>query len=443
MKLLFSSRLLCSVLVAIFLFALSARSSAEVLKIVVDDTIHPITDEYIGRALAEAERNKDQALLIEINTPGGLLESTRHIIEKILASPVPVIIYVTPGGSRAASAGFFILESADVAAMAPGTNTGAAHPVTLGGGKVDDVMKEKMENDAAALMRSVVSKRGRNVEVAESTVRQSKSFTEQEALTQKLIDYVAPSESNLLQQMQGKIVKRFDGKTITLNLANETIRPFDMTLKQKILAFIMDPNIAFILLAIGGLALYAEFNHPGAVLPGTVGIVFILLAAFALNLLPTRFAALAMIVGAFVLFALEAKFVSHGILTIGGIVLLTLGALMLVDAPIPEMRVHLVTALAVSIPLGLITAFLMSIAVKARRNKVVTGAQGLIGELGIAQSALAPQGKIFVHGELWDAVSSTNLPAGASVVVRSVEGLQLRVDPVAVPQTAQTPAHAS
>ena len=214
-------------------------SSAEVLKIVVNDTIHPITDEYIGRALAEAERNKDQALLIELNTPGGLVDSTRDIIEKILASPVPVIVYVTPSGSRAASAGFFILESADVAVMAPGTNTGAAHPVTLGGGKVDDVMKEKMENDAAALMRSVVSKRGRNVEVAESTVRQSKSFTDQEALSQKLIDYVATSDQNLLQQMQGKTIKRFDGKTVTLNLEGEQIRRFDMTLKQRILAFIM------------------------------------------------------------------------------------------------------------------------------------------------------------------------------------------------------------
>src|SRR6202162_4700213 len=189
------------------LLGASVPCSAEVLRIVVNDAIHPITEEYIERALAEADHDKDQALLIELNTPGGLLESTRNIIEKILASPVPVIIYVTPAGSRAASAGFFILESADVAAMAPGTNTGAAHPVTLGGGKVDDVMKEKMENDAAALMRSVVSKRGRNVEVAESTVRQSKSFTEQEALTQKLIDYVAPSEQSLLQQMQGKKVK--------------------------------------------------------------------------------------------------------------------------------------------------------------------------------------------------------------------------------------------
>ena len=210
-----------TLLVAVLL-CVSTPSSAEVLKIVVNDTIHPITDEYIGRALAEAERNKDQALLIELNTPGGLVDSTRDIIEKILASPVPVIVYVTPSGSRAASAGFFILESADVAVMAPGTNTGAAHPVTLGGGKVDDVMKEKMENDAAALMRSVVSKRGRNVEVAESTVRQSKSFTDQEALSQKLIDYVATSDQNLLQQMQGKTVKRFDGKTVTLNLEGET-----------------------------------------------------------------------------------------------------------------------------------------------------------------------------------------------------------------------------
>jgi membrane-bound serine protease (ClpP class) len=414
----------------------SVPSSAEVLKIVVNDTIHPITEEYIARALAEADRNKDQALLVELNTPGGLLDSTRNIIEKILASPVPVIIYVSPGGSRAASAGFFILESADVAAMAPGTNTGAAHPVTLGGGKVDDVMKEKMENDAAALMRSVVSKRGRNVEVAESTVRQSKSFTEQEALTQKLIDYVAPSESNLLQQMQGKIVKRFDGKTITLNLANETIRPFDMTLKQRILAFIMDPNIAFILLAIGGLALYAEFNHPGAVVPGTVGIVFILLAVFALNLLPVRFAAVVLIFAAFALFALEAKFAAHGVLAIGGIVTMVLGGLLLVDAPIPEMRVHLLTALAVSIPLGGITVFLMSIALKARANKVVTGAQGLVGEIGIAQTALSPRGKIFVHGELWDAMSASGVSAGQSVVVLAVDGLQLRVEPSAAAHRA-------
>lgn len=399
------------------------------LKIVVNDTIHPITDEYIGRALAEAQRSHDQALLIELNTPGGLVDSTRDIIEKILASPIPVIIYVTPSGSRAASAGFFILQAADVAAMAPGTNTGAAHPVTIGGGKMDEVMKQKMENDSAALMRSVVSKRGRNVEVAESTVRESKSFTDGEALSQKLIDYVASSEEDLFKQMQGKTVKRFNGQAITLNLVGQPVRNYEMTLKQRILAFIMDPNIAFILLAIGALALYAEFNHPGAVLPGTVGLIFILLAAFALNFLPTRFAALALILVSFVLFALEAKFATHGVLGIGGIVTLTLGALLLVDAPIPEMRVRLVTALAVSIPLGMITVFLMSIALKARRGKVVTGAQGLVGEMGITQTALSPHGKVFVHGELWDATSSANLPVGERVVVRSVDGLELQVDP--------------
>lgn len=426
MKLPFVSRI-CFGLLAVF--TLSAVSSAEVLKIVVDGTIHPITDEYIGRAITEAERNKDQALLIEINTPGGLLESTRDIVEKILASPVPVIIYVTPSGSRAGSAGFFILESADVAVMAPGTNAGAAHPVSLGGGKMDDVMKEKLENDSAALMRSVVSKRGRNVEIAETAVRQSKSFTDQEALSQKLIDYVAPNEEDLFKQLQGKQVKRFSGQTVTLNLVGSPVRPFNMTLKQRLQSFLLDPNIAFILLAVGMLALYAEFNHPGAIVPGTVGVVFILIAIFALNLLPTRFAAVVMIFASFVLFALEAKFAAHGVLAIGGIVTLTLGGLLLVDAPIPEMRVHLLTALAVSIPLGVITVFLMSIALKARANKVVTGVQGLIGEIGLAQSALSPQGKVFIHGELWDAISSANLPPGQPVVVRQVKGLQLSVDP--------------
>jgi membrane-bound serine protease (ClpP class) len=418
----------------LLLFILSAASSAEVLKIVVNDSIHPITDEYIGRAIAEAEHDKAQALLIEINTPGGLLESTRDIIEKILASPVPVIIYVTPSGSRAASAGFFILESADVAAMAPGTNTGAAHPVSLGGGKMDETMKEKIENDSAALMRSVVAKRGRNVEIAETAVRQSKSFTDQEALSQKLIDYVAPSEDDLFKQLQGKQVRRFSGQTITLNLVGAAVRPFGMTLKQHILAYLMDPNVAFILLAVGALALYAEFNHPGAVVPGTVGVVFILIAIFALNLLPTRFAAVVLIFASFILFALEAKFAAHGVLAIGGIVTLTLGGLLLVDAPIPEMRVHLLTALAVSIPLGIITVFLMSIALKARANKVVTGVQGLIGEIGLTQSALSPQGKVFVHGELWDAVSSAAVPSGQRVVVREVDGLQLRVDPAPLVQ---------
>ena len=431
------SRLSALGLLTLLLLSLASLCSADVLKIVVDDAIQPVTAEYIARALETASTDHDQAVLIEINTPGGLVDSTREIIEKIVASNVPVIIYVTPSGSRAASAGFFILESADIAAMAPGTNTGAAHPVILGS-KMDDVMKQKLENDAAALMRSVVAKRGRNVELAESAVRESKSFTDQEALDKKLIEYVAPSEQDLFRQLSGKSFKRFNGATVTLDLAAQPVRDYNMTLKQRILAYIMDPNVAFILLAIGALALYAEFNHPGAVIPGTVGVVFILLAAFALNLLPVRFASLFLIIGAFALFALEAKFATHGVLTIGGIALLVIGGLLLVDGPIPEMRVHLVTALAVSIPLGIITAFLMSIAVRARRNKVVTGEQGLIGEIGIAQTALAPAGKVFVHGELWDAVSSVSVPAGERVVVRQVDGMTLRVDPV----TAATPVMA-
>ena len=424
------ARLILSAAVVV-LFSLPAF--AEVLKVVVNDTIQPISKEYITRAIDEAQRRNDQAVLIEMNTPGGLISSTREIIEKITSSSVPVIVYVTPTGSHAGSAGIFILESADVAAMAPGTAAGAAHPVLLLGPvnvKPDEEMNRKIENDAAALMRSVASKRGRNVEGAESAVRESKSFSDQEALASHLIDYVASSPEDLFRQMQGKSFKRFNGESASLSVTGQPLVLFGMTLKERILDALMEPDLAFLLLVIGGLALYIEFNHPGAVIPGTVGVVFILVAAFALNLLPTRFAALGLILGAFALFAAEAKFVTHGVLTAGGIVLLTLGGLLLVDSPIPEMRVHLLTALAVSIPFGLITAFLMTIAVKARRNKVVTGAQGLVGETGVAQTDLSPQGKVFVHGELWNAVASSPLPIGQLVMVRRIDGLTLEVDPL-------------
>jgi membrane-bound serine protease (ClpP class) len=435
------SRLIVSISIAIVVL-FSFPATAEVLKIVVKDTIQPISAEYIARAIDEAHRRNDQALLIEINTPGGLVSSTREIIEKISASSVPVIVYVTPTGGHAGSAGIFILESADVAAMAHGTAAGAAHPVTLIGPvqvKPDEEMNRKIENDTAALMRSVASKRGRNVEAAESAVRESKSFTEQEALTGHLIDYVAATPDDLFRQMQGKSFKRFNGESASLNLVGQPVVAFDMTLKEHILDTLMEGDVAFLLLAIGGLALYVEFNHPGAVIPGTVGVVFILLAAFALNVLPTRFAALGLILGAFALFGAEAKFATHGILTVGGIALLTIGGLLLVDSPIPGMRVHLLTALAVSIPFGLITAFLMTIAFKARRNKVVTGVQGLIGETAVAQTALSPQGKVFIHGELWDAIASSTLPPGQLVVVRKVDGLTLQVDPLGATSPATEP----
>ncbi len=411
--------------------AVALPCAADVLKIKVDGPIHPIAEEYIARAIATAERRHSEALLIELNTPGGLLDSTREIIEKILASRVPVIVYVAPSGVRAASAGFFILESADVAAMAPGTNTGASHPVSIMGGQMDEVMKTKIENDTAAFLRSYVSKRGRNAQLAEQAVRKSTSWTDQEALANKLIDLVAPSEQELLRQLDGRVVKRFDGSSVTLHTAGQPVTEFEMTLKQRILGWLMDPNISFLLLALGAFAIYAEMSHPGAVVPGVVGVILILLAVFALNLLPVRYAAVTLILAAFVLFALEAKFATHGVLGIGGIVAMTLGGLLLVDAPIPQMQVHLLTALGVSVPMGVITVFLMNLAIRARRNKVATGSQGLVGEAGVAQTDLAPLGTVFVHGELWSARSRQSVTNGEQVRVTAVNGLQLEVEPLA------------
>jgi membrane-bound serine protease (ClpP class) len=410
------------------LLATGIASANSVVKIRVDDTIQPISAEYVDRAIEHARQTNADAVLIELHTPGGLVDSTRSIIEKILSSPVPVIVYIAPTGANAASAGFFILESADVAAMAPGTNTGAAHPVTLGGEKLDDVMKTKMENDSAAFMRSFVGPRGRNVQLAESAVRESKSWTDQEALKEHLIDIVARDQDDLFHQLAGRTVKRFDGKQVKLNLVGAQVDDMPMTLRQRILDFLLDPNIAFLVLAVGALALYAEFNHPGAIVPGVVGVVFILLALFALNLLPTRYASFTLIIAAFVLFVLEAKFATHGILGLGGIVLLTLGGLLLVDGPIPQMRVQLWTALGVSVPLGLITVFLMTIALRARHSKVVTGPQGMIGAIGEARTDIDPEGKVFVQGELWNAHARSRVGIGEHVVVRRVEGLELEVE---------------
>jgi len=419
-----------AVVPSLVLFTAGIAFASGVVKIKLDDTIQPISDEYIGRAIEQARQTNADAVLIELRTPGGLVDSTRSIIEKMLASPVPVIVFVAPSGARAASAGFFILEAADVAAMAPGTNTGAAHPVTFGGEKMDDVMKQKLENDAAAFMRSFVGPRGRNVALAEAAVRESKSWTDKEALDQHLIDYVARDQDDLFKQLDGKPIKRFDGKTVTLHLVGAPVIELPMTLKQRILDFLLDPNIAFLVLAVGALALYAEFNHPGAIVPGVVGVVFILLALFALNLLPTRYAAFTLIMAAFVMFALEAKFATHGILGVAGIALMTIGGLLLVDGPIPEMRVKLWTALAISIPLGAITVFLMSIALRARRNKIVTGTQGMIGSIGEARSDIDPEGKVFVQGELWNAHAPSRVQMGEQVVVRKVEGLELEVEKV-------------
>jgi len=415
-------------LVVVALLAAAVPVHASVLRLNINDMIHPISDEFIGRAIDQAQREHDDAVIIELTTPGGLLDSTRSIVEKIMTSRVPVIVYVAPAGSRAASAGFFILESADVAAMAPGTNTGAAHPVLLGE-KMDEIMKTKMENDAAAFMRTIANKRGRNVAVAESAVRESKSFTEQEALQQKLIDVIAPNEQSLLRAIDGRTFKRYDGSNVTLHVANAQINTIEMTVRQRLMSALMDPNIAFLLLVLGGLAIFAEFNHPGAVVPGVVGVIAIVLALFALNFLPTRFAALALLLVAFALFALEAKFASHGVLAIGGIVSMIIGALFLVDGPIPQMRVNPITATAASIPIGLIAVFLTTLVLRARRGRVATGSEGMIGQIGIARTPVGADGKVFVHGELWNAVASNAIAEGARVRVAAINGLHLVVEP--------------
>ena len=411
--------------VALLLMLAAAVAGADVVRLNVDAAIHPITEEFIDRGLTHAAATNAEAVLIQLRTPGGLDESTRGIVQKIVRSRVPVIVYVAPSGSRAASAGFFILQSADVAAMAPGTNTGAAHPVLLGE-KLDDIMKLKLQNDAAAFMRSIAQRRGRNVAAAESAVREARSFTEDEALAQKVIDVVAADVPSLLRAIDGKPFRRFDGRSVVLRTAGSPVTDFDMSLRQRLLSWIMDPNVAFILMSLGMLALWAEFNHPGAILPGVVGLVAIVLAVFALNLLPTRFAALALIAVAFVLFALEAKFTSYGVLGIGGVVCMVFGALLLVDGPIPEMRVQLVTALIVSVPIGVIAVFLMTLVLKAHRERVETGQEGMIGEIGVVR----PDGRVFVHGEIWSARSTSPVAEGARVRVRAVDGLRVEVEPV-------------
>jgi membrane-bound serine protease (ClpP class) len=410
------------------LLLIASAARADIVRVKLDDMIHPISDEYVGRALDDAAARNADAVIIELRTPGGLETSMRGIVEKIIKSRVPVIVWVGPSGSRAASAGFFILEAADVAAMAPGTNTGAAHPVVIGGEKIDDILKMKMQNDASAFMRSIAQRRGRNVAAAESGVREAKSFTEDEALRLKLIEVIAPDIPSLIRWADGKTVKRFNGTKTVLRVANKPIVNYEMSLRQRLLSWIMDPNVAFILFAVGMLALYAEFNHPGAIAPGVIGGIAILLAVFALNLLPTRFAAIALILAAFLLFALEAKFTSYGILGAGGVVCMIFGALLLVDGPIPEMRVHLITALMVSVPIGAISIFLMTLVLRAHKNRVVTGTEAMIGEIGVARTPVGPDGKIFIRGELWNATSGSAIAQGARVRVREVKGLRVVVE---------------
>jgi membrane-bound serine protease (ClpP class) len=411
--------------------AVALCAGSRVVAVDVDRVVHPVTVEIVGRAIEQAQREGAQLVLIRLNTPGGLMDASRRTIEKIVASPVPVATFVTPSGGRAASAGFFLLEAGDVAAMAPGTNTGAASPVTIGV-EMDAVMRRKVESDAAASLRSLTAKRGRNSALAEKTVLEAKSFTEKEALDNNLIELIAKDDRALLEALNGREIARFDGTRVKLALDGAEIVVYEKTTRESLVSAISDPNIAFVLLILGALGLYLEFTHPGLILPGVAGGILALLGLAALSVVPINWGGVALLILAVALFVLEANFASHGILGAGGAVAMVLGALLLVEGP-PEMRIRLGTAVGVTLPFALITVFLLSLVLKARANKVVTGEAGMIGEIGVVRTALAPRGTIFVHGELWDAVSSTTLEAGSRVCVVAVEGLTLRVEPEARP----------
>jgi membrane-bound serine protease (ClpP class) len=384
--------------------------------------------EIVSDAIEQARVRGSAVLLVRLNTPGGLMSSSREITEVLIASPVPVVTWVAPSGARAASAGFFLLLAGDVAAMAPGTNTGAASPVLLGR-ELDPVMRRKIESDAGAWLRSIASRRGRNAELAEKAVSEAKAFTEQEALDSNLINLIAKDEGELFSRLDGTVVTRFDGSKQTLALKNAQVSRYQLSLRQKLLKAVSDPNLALVLLVLGILGLYVEFSTPGLIIPGVAGAFSFLLGLTAMALLPLNWLGVALIALAMALFVLEAKFTSFGVLGAGGAVAMILGALLLVEGP-PEFRIRPWTAIAIAVPFAIISVFLTSLIIRAHRYRVDTGSGGLIGETGIAKTPLDPEGQIQIRGEYWTAVSALPVAAGARVRVLSVDGLRVTVEPL-------------
>jgi len=405
-----------------------------VVELKLEQEVEPVLAHYIDEGLADAARRNAALVLITMDTPGGLSDSMTDIIHHILDSPVPVAVYVSPAGARGASAGFFILLSADVAAMAPGTHTGASTPILLPGGfsiPVDEVLRKKINNDATAFLRSFTEKRNRNPKLAETAVTEAQAFTEKEALDGHLIDLIAGDKDDLLKQLNGREIKRFDGKAVKLVLDHYVLGDFQLTARQKFLARIVDPDIFFLLMLGAVLGLYAEFTHPGVIAPGVIGGICAVLALYAMHFLPVNFAGVVLILLAFALFIMEAKFASHGVLLIGGIVSMFLGAMFLIRSPLTPAGVSLGVALGVTLPVALLTVFLMRLVLKSRGWKAATGREEMLGEEGVVTTALPAQGEgmIRVHGELWRAAAASPVPEGAVVRVLRVDGLKLFVEP--------------
>jgi len=403
-------------------------AAQEVVHLRVEDTIQPASQRFIERAIEEAEVMGAAVVILELDTPGGLLDSTREITSAITESEVPVVVYVTPGGAQATSAGFFILISADVAAMAPGTNTGAASPVGGQGEDVGETMKAKVFSDASAMVRSLAEARGRNVDLAVEAVMDARSFTAAEALEANIINLVANNLDTLLKRLNGLEIKRVDGGTVVMELPDPVMVEIEQSRAEEILSFLANPNVAYLLLALGMLGIYVEVTHPGGIFPGVVGVIAMLLALYSLSVLPLSWAGVALIVIAIGLFLLEVKVASYGLLTIGGVISFVLGSLMLFDGPIPDMRVSLGVVLPTAVLVAATTIFLLSRVLAAHRSQVMTGRAGLVGEIGKALSDLDPVGKVIVHGEYWDArAMGGSIDKGSEVRVESVGDRRIEV----------------
>jgi membrane-bound serine protease (ClpP class) len=413
-----------------------------VLELRLEGVVDPILATYIDEGLADAANRHAVLVLITMDTPGGLSTSMQDMIQHILASPVPVAVYVSPTGGRGASAGFYILLSADIAAMAPGTHTGSATPVMAIGGflpmQIDDAFRKKINADATAFLRSFTEKRGRNPVLAEKAITDGSAFTDKEALEGKMIDLIVSSPDELVRQLDGRSITRFDGTQTKLTLKNAERRPFELSARQKFLARIVEPDIFFVLLILGVLGVYTEFTHPGVIAPGVIGGICLILALYAMNFLPINLAGVFLILLALAFFILEAKAPSHGILALGGVVSMFLGAIFLIRSPLTPGGVSVGVALAGTIPFAVLAVVLMRLVLKSRQWKSVTGKEELIGEHGIAMAQLAAGavGLVRVHGELWRAESSRPVNEGESVRVLRVEGLKLYVEPAEVAVSA-------
>jgi membrane-bound serine protease (ClpP class) len=415
---------LCLISCVFFIFDTARAAKGDIYIVKVADAISPGTAEFIQNSIAKAEAEQAACLIVELDTPGGLAESMRLIVQDILGSRVPVVVYVSPPGARAASAGVMITMAADVAAMAPGTNIGAAHPVGAGGKDISGKMSEKVINDMVAQAKSVAEERGRNAEWVEQAIRESVSVTETEALKENIIDLIAKDTDDLIRQLNGRKIK--DKGVLTLDKAEKVI--VNPSLRSKILRTISNPNIAYILLMIGFAGLYFELSHPGAIFPGVIGGIALILAFFALQTLPVNYAGILLIILAIIFFIMEMKISSYGLLSVAGIVSLLLGSLMMFKDTGPAMRLSLKVLLPTIILISGFFVFVAGLVFRAQMSKPRTGTKGLVGEIGVVKKALTPEGKVFVHGELWNARAQKTIDENTKVRVVNVENLMLEVE---------------